>query len=580
MFKLVFKYSLYYKKEFFISLISIIIESILELSCPFFMNLLLKNGLNENIELTYSLNLNYVITLSIIMIVFTVLAFIFGYIFAKSVAKYSKLVAYKIREEEYKKIYNSSLNTLSKFSYSSLLTRLTNDIEIFSHTLSTSFRPLFRSPIMLIGIITISLFTSIELSLVFIIALPLEALIMFYIIKKAKSKFIKIQEELDKINEVNKESITSIKTIKSFVKENYEETHFDKINKESKRVQNEAYSLNAIIHPIQDLIQYFLVIIILDIGYNLYLSREYSHIVINISMFLNYLTQTLATISMISNVALEVNKAQASSSRINEILSLKEEIDINNDLKINIGKVEFKNVSFSYNNSLNKLVLKNISFILNKGDKLGILGETSSGKTTILNLFSRLYTPTLGEILIDDININKYSNTIINQNIAIVFQHSFFFNDTILNNLKWGNEYITQEEIISILKLTCSYDFVFNLKDNLNFIVSEGGTNLSAGEKQRLSLARALIKKPKILILDDAFSHLDKNIEEKIKTNLFNDKELTILNISSKASSFLNMNKIIILNDGIIIDSGTKEELNIKSKLFKEITELESFKIN
>jgi len=576
MFKLIFRYTKLYKKEFFLSLISIIIESLLELSCPFLMNRLLSNGLILNNDGTYALNIDEVIKLSIFMTLFTILAFIFGYIFAKSVAKYSKLVTYKIREDEYKKIYELSLSSLNNFSYSSILTRLTSDIEILSHTLSTSFRPLFRSPVMLIGIIYISIFTSLELSIAFLIALPLETVIMFLIIKKVKIKFINIQSNLDKINEVNKETITNIKTIKSLNKESYQESYYDKFNLKSKKTQNEAFSLNALIHPTQDLVQFSLVIALLYLGYNLSLDNYYSYIVINISMFLNYLTQTLATVSMVSNVALEFNKARASSFRINEILSIKnDEEEINNELKINNGNIEFKNVSFSFNN-LDNLVLKDINFKLNKGDKIGIIGETSSGKTSLAYLLLKLYKPTLGNIYIDNLDINSLSHKEISKNISIVFQYSFFFKDTILNNLKWGNENISKEEIIKIVKDTDCYDFIFNLKDNFNFILSEGGTNLSEGEKQRLSIARALINKPKILVLDDAFSHLDKLTENKIKNYLFSQKDLTLINISSKLSSVSNLDKIYLLENGKFILNGNLDELKDKSNLVKKIYSYEN----
>ena len=350
MWKLLFKYSKPYKKEFFIALITVTFEAALELSCPFLMNLILQDGIILNPDgLTYTIDVPFLITISIIMVVCGILAFVFGVIFAKYVAIYSKAVGYEIRKEEYKKISSYSFHNLDNISTSSLLTRLTNDIQIISDTISNSFRPLFRSPVMMIGTLIVAAITSPELSLVFFIAIPLLALIMFFIVKNVKPKFLQIQKIVDKMNSTTKEDIVSIRTIKSYVKENYEVERFKKINEQSRQISNKASGINALMMPAQELVLYATIVGILFLGGYLNQKPEFAYIVLSISMFLTYVNQLLATVQMFTNVALQFNRAEASVIRVNQVFDVNSELVDNKDstLKIGNGNVTFKNVSFS-----------------------------------------------------------------------------------------------------------------------------------------------------------------------------------------------------------------------------------------
>ena len=421
MWKLLFKYSKPYKKEFFIALITVTFEAALELSCPFLMNLILQDGIILNPDgLTYTIDVPFLITISIIMVVCGILAFVFGVIFAKYVAIYSKAVGYEIRKEEYKKISSYSFHNLDNISTSSLLTRLTNDIQIISDTISNSFRPLFRSPVMMIGTLIVAAITSPELSLVFFIAIPLLALIMFFIVKNVKPKFLQIQKIVDKMNSTTKEDIVSIRTIKSYVKENYEVERFKKINEQSRQISNKASGINALMMPAQELVLYATIVGILFLGGYLNQKPEFAYIVLSISMFLTYVNQLLATVQMFTNVALQFNRAEASVIRVNQVFDVNSELVDNKDstLKIGNGNVTFKNVSFSYSNDKN-YVLSDINFTINNGDFIGIVGQTGSSKTTLINLLLRFYDVSEGEILIDDNNIKNYSLHELRKNIAV-----------------------------------------------------------------------------------------------------------------------------------------------------------------
>ena len=578
--KLLFKYSKPYKKEFFIALIGVTFEAALELSCPFLMNLILQDGIILNPDgLTYSIDIPFLITISIIMVVCGVLAFVFGVIFAKYVAIYSKAVGYEIRKEEYKKISSYSFHNLDNISTSSLLTRLTNDIQIISDTISNSFRPLFRSPVMMIGTLIVAAITSPELSLVFFIAIPLLALIMFFIVKSAKPKFLQIQKIVDKMNSTTKEDIVSIRTIKSYVKENYEVERFKKINEQSRLISNKASGINALMMPAQELVLYATIVGILFLGGYLNQKPEFAYIVLSISMFLTYVNQLLATVQMFTNVALQFNRAEASVTRVNQVFDINSELvdDKDSKLVVKSGDVTFKNVSFSYSDDKN-YVLSNINFTINNGDFIGIVGQTGSSKTTLINLLLRFYDVSDGEILIDGNNIKKYSLHELRKNIAVSFQNPFLFNDTVKNNIKWGKKDATDEEVYRAAKIACCYDFITkDLKDGFDTMISEGGTNLSGGQRQRVCLARAILLHPKILILDDSFSALDRLTETKVKENLKREcSDITKIVISQKISTIKDCDNIIVLEKGHITHIGTHSYLNDVDEIYKDINAIQN----
>lgn len=579
MFKLIKLATKPYIKELILSIIFVSTEALLEIFCPYLMSMLLDKGITLTSEGTYIMNVKEVTIISVLMILCGVSAFILGVSFARMVAKYTKHLGYEIRKIEYKKLEEYSFHNLDSISSSSLLTRLTNDVTIISDTLSTSFRPLLRTPVLFIATLSIAISVSPKLSIVFIIALPVLAFLLFTIVMLVKPRFLHIQKIVDKMNKTTKESIVSIKTIKAYTKENYEKEKFKKINDESRKVANKAMGLNALIMPSQELVLFATNVGLLFLGGYLAQDASYANIVVNMSLFLTYVTQMLATVQMASAVLLQFNRAEASVTRINEFLAVESEIKENKDstLKIESGEIEFKDVSFSYFNDTN-YVLNDINFKIESGEFVGIIGQTGSSKSTLINLIMRFYDTSKGEIYIDNKNIKDYSFNELRKNIAISFQSPFLFNDTILNNIKWGNKDATMDEVIEASKIACCYDFITNdLKDGFNTIVSTGGTNLSGGQRQRVCLARAILMKPKILVLDDSFSALDRVTESKVKESLKNSlKDTTKIVISQKISTIKESDKIIVLDKGHITNIGNHETLKKIDEVYIDIDSIQN----
>ena len=568
-----------YRWQFLIAIICISIECGLEVVLPFLMNVLIKNGVNETSPNTYQMNLNYVLMLGLIMIVIAIFAFFVGVLGARFSAIAGRGLGYELRKEEYKKLESYSFKNLDNFRRSSLITRLTNDVQITSDTVCTCLRPTLRAPIMMIFSLVFALIISPLLSLVFLCALIILGVMIFSIVKYVKPKFKIIQKLVDNINRVTQESIVAIKTIKAYVKKDYELLKFKEANEELKTTSRKTLSVNALSMPAGQLANYGTIIAIIYFGGILYMQPGHAIFLEDIQTFLTYVMQLLATIMMLSNILMAVNRASASIFRVNEVLTTNSEItDIyDSDKVINKGSVEFKNVSFKYNLSSEEYVLKNLNFKIKEGEFVGIIGQTGSSKSTLVSLIERFYDVSEGEILLDDVNIKEYSLSQLRESIAISFQSPTLFKGTVTENLKWGNKNATKEQIEKACKIAECYSFINErLNGGFNTIISQGGTSVSGGQRQRLCIARALLKNPKILILDDSFSALDKITETKVKRNLKNElPKMTKIVISQKISTIQDADKIIVLDNGKISNIGTHEELLAKDHIYKDIYNLQ-----
>jgi len=568
-------------RNFIIAIVAILLECALETTLPFLMNNMVKHGVFEESN-SYSVDYNYVLTIGIIMISLGIVAFFLGVISAKFTAKACRGFGYEIRKQEYIKISEYSFKNIEHFEQSSLITRLTTDVQIISDSLAGSLRQALRAPLSAIFSLAFLISISPLLSLVFIIALLILGLSMFLIIKYVKVKFRIIQKLVDKINQKTQECIIGIKTIKALVKEDYESIKFEEINKELKDTSKKTFKINALAMPFGHFANYFAIVGILYFGGLLYITKENVLQLEDIQTFLTYVMMLLATVMMFSNVILAINRSSASIYRVNEVFSLSSEISDNKSKTyVNGGSIEFKHVNFSYNNDSN-YVLNNISFSIKEGQKVGIFGPTGSSKTTVISLLNRFYDIKEGEILIDNKNIKDYSLYSLHQAIGMYFQNPILVKDSIKNNIKWGNKDASDEDIILVTKIAEAYDFITNdLENGFDTILSEGGTNVSGGQRQRICLARALLKRPKILVLDDAFSALDKLTEAKIILNLKKYMpNTTVIIISSKISTIKNLDKIMIFDKGKLIDEGNHSELIKINDLYKEINFLQNNEIS
>lgn len=581
MLKKLFSYLKYYKKETILAIIFVVLETLLEIVVPFLMNFILQN----NLGIFYGSNqvitkVNYVVVYSVggAMIGCALLAFLFGILGARYTAICGRGLGATLRDEEYKAIQKYSFNNLDNFRASSLITRLTNDITIIQDSFCQSFRASLRSPVLLIFSLVLAFIVSPYLGLIFLVAIPVLAIILGILLKLVTPKFKALQKIVDRLNRTTQESIIAIRTIKAYVKEDYEQLKFNEVNEDLRKTASSSFSLIAMNMPTMQFVTYSTIIALLVFGASFF-TQGLIQDVSEISTFLSYIMQLLATMQMLSNVFMMINRSSASVTRVLEVIDTKSEIidNVNSTSRINSGSIRFDHVSFKYNKNAKEYVLKDINFNIKHGQYIGIIGQTGSSKTTLVNLIERFYDTTEGEIYIDNQNIKDFSLKELHDKIAISFQGPLLFSGTILDNLKWGNKNASMEEIIEACKITCSYDFIMNqLPNGFETIIGQTGSNVSGGQRQRLCLARALLKKPKILILDDSFSALDRITEAQIKENLKSLKDITKIVISQKVSAIEDADEIIVLNEGKIENIGTHDELLIKDEIYQNTYKIQN----
>ena len=585
--KEIFKYLKPYRKETIITVLCVFLESSLEIVVPFLMNFILQNGKGITYDpitnIINSYDLPYVFTIGGIMIGCAALAFILGIFGAKYSAKCGRGLGAELRKKQYEQIQKYSFDNLDDFRTSSLITRLTNDVTIIQDAFTQSLRPALRSPTMLIFSLVLAFIISPYLGLIFLVVIPLLGLILFIILKIVRPKFKTLQIIMDKLNRTTQESIIAIKTIKAYVKEDYEAIKFNEVNTELKNTACSAYATLQLNMPAMQFATYTTIIALLTFGASFF-TKGLIQDVSEISTFLSYIMQLLSSLMMLSNVFMLVSRSSPSVLRVLEVIKTSPTIIDNKDSKeeITSGNIEFKNVYFKYKKDAEKYVLSNINFKINHGEFVGIVGQTGSSKTTLINLMNRFYDASAGEVLIDNKNIKDYSLFEIHNKIANSLQNPILFKGTVKENLLYGNKNASEEEIIRATKIACCYDFVVNnLENGFETMIGQSGTNVSGGQRQRLCLARAILTNPKILILDDSFSALDRITENKVKENIKNNlKDTTLIVISQKISAIKDADKIIVLNNGVVNNIGTHQELLQKDEIYQNMDFIQSEGLN
>lgn len=572
MYKQIFHFLKPYKKETILAIVFLVLETVLEITVPFLMNFILQNNLGINYGPDNIItNVNYPIVYSVggAMIVCAILAFIFGIVGSKFTAIAGRGLGFELRKNEFKKIQSFSFKNLDNYRVDSLITRLTSDITIIQDWFCQSFRASLRSPTLLIFSLLLAFIISPYLGIIFLIAIPLLAALLIILIKIARPKFSKMQSIVDNLNRVTQESIIAIKTIKSYVKEDYEVEKFQEVNSKLQITSSSAFSTISLNMPSIQLITYATIIALLSFGASFF-SKGLIQDVSEISTFLSYIMQLLSALLMLSNVFMLTNRANASLVRVIEVINTNNDIvDGKSNKEIESGDIEFNNVYFKYNEKATKYVLSDINYHIKSGSTIGIFGETGSGKTSFINLIERFYDVSEGELLIDNLNIKDYKISEIHDKIGICFQNPTLFSGSILDNLRRENKDATMEEIIEACKITCCYDFIVNnLSNGFDTQMSQDGINVSGGQRQRICLARALLKKPKILILDDSFSALDYITETKIKENLRKLKNITIIIISQKINSIKDADDIVVLKEGKILNHGNHNYLIQNNEIY------------
>lgn len=572
-----FKYLKDCKKDVFLGILFIFLESGLEIIVPFLSSILIDQGLITNQQeeiIAYNLEIIYII--AGVMVVCDILAFVSGIFFAKYVAKVGTSLAAKIREEQYKKVQSFSFNNFDKFRTNSIITRLTTDVATIQNVVTQGMRPFLRAPLMMVFSIVLSFVMSWQLALVFVVIMPILAVLLYLVLRKVRPMFSIIQKTYDKVNRIVQENIIGIKTIKSYVRKDYEIGKYEEINYELYSISKKGFQTIALNAPIMQIVIYFTIVMILYFGGTLHSVGGIK--VGALTSFLSYVLQLLNTLMMLSNVFMLISRSNASAERVLALLNEESDIIDNktSNLIVKDGSIQFYNVSFKYSkNDFN--VLNNLNFSVESGETVGIIGETGSSKSSLINLIERFYDVSEGSIKISGNNIKDYSLYNLRDSISLVPQNNVLFKGSIKDNLLWGKKDASIDDINEALKLSCSYDFVYNsLQDNINTDVGQGGDKLSGGQRQRICLARAIIKKPKILILDDVTSALDRITESNVIFNLKTKlKETTKIIISQKITSVMSADKIIVLDNGRISGVGSHKYLLENNNIYKEIYQLQ-----
>lgn len=568
MFKQFFGYFKNYKKYLYLSAVFVILETLFELIIPLIMADIIDIGVANK-------DRNYILIKGGLMIICALLSLGLGLLYAKAAAKAGQGFGYELRKAQYQKIQEFSFKNTDHFSTSSLVTRLTSDVTILQNAICNGIRPLVRAPFMMLTALTMAILINAKLAVVFLIAIPVLATCLIIIMSKVRPLYGKMQRALDSVNSIVQENLIAIRVVKSYVRKDYEQAKFNEVNLNYQQVSRKSFHYAVMNMPCFQFVMYSTIIAILWFGGGMIQIGNMQ--VGELTGFLSYIMQILNSLMMISNVFLMLTRSLASAYRIQEVFD--EEIDIKDeksDIKITRGKIIFKNVAFKYDLKAKEYVLNNINLEIEPGETVGIIGGTGSAKTSLVQLIPRLYDITAGDLLIDGHDIKSYGIEHLRDEIAMVLQKNTLFSGTIKENILWGKADASDHELNEVLDIACASEFIDALPKGINTDLGQGGVNVSGGQKQRLCIARALLKKPKILILDDSTSALDTATERKLTDGLaYYLPKTTKIIISQRLSSLAHADKIVILTDGKIDDIGTPEELANRNHIYQDLCKIQ-----
>ena len=562
------KYIRPYLPYFIIGPVLMLSEVAGEIVLPKIMSSMMDYGVMENYGTQYIIGQAVKMILCILIMI---CGGVGGHYFS---AKASTLFCADLRKDVFSRVQEFSFGDIDKFSTGSLVTRLTNDITQLQNILRMGLIMAMRSPGMLIGGIIMACTINARLALVLVIVIPVLAAAIALIMKTAFPRFQAMQKKLDALNSGIQENITNVRVIKSFVREDYEIEKFDKSNSELMDSTLRAMKIVIATMPVMMLTMNITTLCVVGLGGRFVINGTMK--VGSLTAFTTYITQILMSLMMVSMVILQSSRATASAARITEVLDTKSSLNDDNakekDRKVENGSVEFKNVSFKYYADREENILDNISFRIGSGQTVGIIGTTGSGKTSLVQLIPRLYDAVDGEVLVDGVNVKDYSLKHLRDGVGMVLQKNVLFSGTIEENLRWGDENASEEEVRKAAGAAQADGFVSAFTDGYNMELGQGGVNVSGGQKQRLCIARALLKKPKILILDDSTSAVDTATEAKIRDAFRTElKDTTKIIIAQRISSVIDADKILVLENGRLVGEGTHEELIKSNGEYREI---------
>lgn len=552
-------------KESVMTPLFMILEVVAEMLIPLIMSSMIDEGINEG-------NMQHIIMTGLLMGACALIGLFGGVMGGIYGAKASAGFARNLRMAMFENIQSYSFANIDKFSTAGLVTRLTTDVTNIQNAYQMILRMCFRAPFSLIIAMTMTFIINAKLACIYLIAIVFLAVVLGFLLKVTYKYFSQVFEKYDELNASIQENVSAIRVVKSFVREDYEVKKFNRATNNLYRLFVKAENTMVSVSPLMMMTVYGCIIAISWFGANMIVGGEMT--TGELTSMLTYCMNILMSLLMVAMVFVMITMSLASARRITEVLNEESTLKSpeNPDYNVENGSIDFENVSFSYNTTSEKPILNNINVSIKSGETVGIIGGTGSSKTSLVNLIGRLYDVTDGVVKVGGKDVRSYDLETLRDEVSVVLQSNVLFSGTILDNLRWGNENATEEECINACKLACADDFIQSFPDRYNTHIEQGGTNVSGGQKQRLCIARALLKKPKILILDDSTSAVDTATDARIR-KAFRDEipDTTKIIISQRISSVENADKIIVMDDGEISAVGTHEELVNSSPIYSEI---------
>ena len=559
-----------YKKESILTPIFVSLEVVMEVIIPLLMANLIDKGM-------YAGNMNEVLKIGLELVGSAMLSLIFGVLSGSVAAKASAGFAKNLRKDLYYKVQDFSFSNIDKFSTASIITRLTTDVTYVQMAFQMIIRIAVRTPLMLVFSLIMAFGINKELSLIFLILIPIVGVALGLISTKVYPIFDRVFKKYDDLNEIVEENVSSIRVVKSYVLEEKEKEKFGKTSNEIYKDFTKAEKIMALNSPIMQFAIYSALILISWFGAKIIVNSHMTALTTGeLTSLLTYSIQILSSLMMLTMILVMCTMSKASAQRIVEILD--EEPDLKNKKnpieEVKNGDIEFQNVGFSYIGKNNKEVLKNINLKIKSGETVGIIGGTGDGKSSLINLIPRLYDVSEGKVLVGGVNVKDYNLKALRDQVANVLQKNVLFSGTIKENIRWGDENASDEEVERVCKLAQADEFIQGFDKKYDTYIEQGGTNVSGGQKQRLCIARALLKKPKILILDDSTSAVDTKTDSLIR-KAFREEipNTTKIIIAQRISSVQDADKIVVMDNGKIDAIGTHEELLKNNKIYKEVYE-------
>ncbi len=542
-------------------------EVLMEVAIPRIMAEIVEVGIGNK-------DISYIVAAGGMMVVMALLSLTFGALAGWTASIAGMGLGKEIRKELFYKIQDFSFSNVDKFGTSSLITRMTNDITNTQNAFMMVIRSLVRSPIMLISASVMAFSLNRRLSMIFLVAVPILAVVLATIMIKAHPRFKEMLKNFDVLNQKIQENLIGIRVVKAFVRGDWEEKGFEGAAAAVCDTQKKAERLIICNMPFMQLVIYACIIAVLWIGGNMIVvgDMQTGHLV----SFITYVNQILMSLMMVAMSFTMIVISKASINRIVEVLNDTPDIpdDAEEDIEVKDGSIEFEKVCFSYSGDITNCALRNIDLKINSGETVGIIGGTGSSKSSLVHLVSRLYEVTDGSVKVGGIDVREYKQKTLREQVAMVLQKNVLFSGTIIENLRWGDKSASDEEIIKACKAAQAHDFIMSFPDGYNTVLGQGGVNLSGGQKQRLCIARALIKKPKIIILDDSTSAVDTATDAKIREAFSRElADTTTIIIAQRVSSICDADKIVVMENGRINAVGTHEQLLETNEIYKEVYE-------